>query len=634
MRNLSRLLCTLTLWSLAACGGCGDNNGGSPANNGDQPVDERGFRRVLAQMCDYMERCPSDHYAIAYRSRGECVDILDFVLTCRVTEEGDDDTQTYSVEDMPVTVSDAQRQACVEWLNNVDCAGTLGGDDNPCNFLGAAFDDDDDDDERGALRGQSCERDNCIDGLECIDSAQSTEEIDYCRICVAPGGPGAPCIEPSRPCEEGLTCNWEIGLCDYPLEEGEDCSSGTRPCREGTFCTYDTRICTALYADGMSCLYEDRPSDQFCASGFCNANTGECDGAGLEGDSCGDDADCRSGQLLSCEAGKCEGPRPAGAACTEDAQCANRQCDADSGKCGLPDGSECRDDTECQSQFCSRRDFPGTCEPPRALGESCDGGGCGENVCSYDSNHNFQSCMLACTEQADCPAEHRCDGYACQPIQPDGGPCRDGEDCLSGWCSDITETCGQKPAIGDPCTGYGECYPRGYCSNGVCTARSGPGEACASLDSCLEPYLCLDGKCELMSLSCQPAAPGEMCTWLRVCDETAYCDPLDGFTCKRKVDSGASCQRSEECLGDLVCVYGPEGGTCAAPGSAGDDCTTLACGPDLYCDRSTRICGELKDPGEPCSDEDECKGEAYCDGQVCQLDNPEPECVLPEEVPQ
>jgi len=177
----------------------------------------------------------------------------------------------------------------------------------------------------------------------------------------------------------------------------------------------------------------------------------------------------------------------------------------------------------------------------------------------------------------------------------------------------------------------------------------------------------MEGRCQMMNLECQPAKAGQMCAYLRVCDESSYCDLMGGIVCKPRAGEGGECFSTETCQGDLYCAAGTTGMECRARQGEGESCTSAAeCQPGLFCALTAAgtsmactagpagqpcnygsstcpegyfcsthdVCEPLRTLGEDCSDSFEpCVPELYCDssdgcsarpgeGQECDYSTP------------
>ena len=191
--------------------------------------------------------------------------------------------------------------------------------------------------------------------------------------------------------------------------------------------------------------------------------------------------------------------------------------------------------------------------------------------------------------------------------------------------------CRTQPGLGDACASW-ECPPYAYCLNGTCVSRKMPGAGCdeAFYDDaeCLAPAICRNGKCVTMPLECIPGQPGEMCTFLMVCSEDAYCDLLDNFTCKKRSKAGEACTltmwRADTCVTGAFC----QEDVCVAYAQLGEDCSTGPCDPRTsYCESTT--CAEKKYAGELCTNDSECIDDD-CDYQGDDTNRCGGPCKMPE----
>jgi len=541
------------------------------------------------------------------------------------------------------------------------------------------------------VAGQSCEQASCVDGLQCLDlnsyPGYPVEQTDYCRTCVAPSQAGGECAAAATYCDYSdpdhpLYCSATTGKCTAPLGAGGTCTAQQVPCGDdfycdqtsgtclarltadatcveydqrcavGLHCSVDRLVCAAPEADGAGCY-----QDVECATGFCNQRLlgdpsgefGQCDPAGLEGDPCVDYRDCRNNGECVTAVGMCIvermdgapcvrdfqcwdhycdpidrhcGKRTAGETCTVDGDCARGYCDPTSLRCGHADGDTCSTDSDCQSNKCDYSNTD-TCLPVRALGENCNGDAeCASGKCWGSV------CVVRCYGDEQCATGEHCDwnSNVCLPPGDAGALCDLDEHCLSGWCNP-DGYCQVKPGLGDPCTGYGDCYPRGFCNNGFCQEKHGPGEECSSYDSCFDPYICLEQRCRRIGLECAPAPAGSMCTFLMVCADDAYCDRMDNFTCKARHALGQLCGSSDECLRGLVC----SAQACTTPPSVDQPCLDgSVCASGLWCDSmaSPATCRARLADGQPCDRDTECLSN-NCNGTSCQPPYGTPTCVMP-----
>jgi hypothetical protein len=639
-------------------GACPEDPGGDGGdNNGGQgKATPQELQGVLGAMCDFIERCPDALYPIGYRDRGECIDILYWLFSCRIVDVGGDRTEPRRFD---ISLSEDERNQCAAYFAGLSCedVACIAGDgecDNGgevCSGLASSFsvNDDNSDSDGAAGPGQECRYGydtSCRDGYYCRQGQyDESAQAMGCSVCLARAGVGESCVDwtggDQPPCDEGLFC--------LPQDEANADYRCVAPQPVGAECT-----------DGLH-----------CQSGFCQSPSFTCSDGGNLGDACEPPepwgAACRQG--LYCEANVCAARKVPGSPCVENVECENGYCDSDNGICGLADGSPCQDyrSYECQSQYCESATE--TCQPSKGLGEGCsENNECGAHVCA-----NY-TCAVGCNLDSECESGQYCDWdswpSSCQTLRENGQSCYDDESCASGYCT-FDDVCASRPQLGDSCSGWGDCPPGTYCDDGSCAPRLGPDADCSGYDSCLEPYLCLSGTCTLISLSCELAPAGEPCAYLQFCESDAFCDATRDFTCRRRYPVGAPCNRDEECQGDGHCAYDEArgemlcqarpglnevcepygtpcvegaacvGGTCQESSDTfcyehtdcagtefcswetercqprrgeGDPCDTYdaPCDANSYCDWSTDICMPRPGAGGPCDSDTGCLAGSYC----------------------
>ena len=218
-----------------------------------------------------------------------------------------------------------------------------------------------------------------------------------------------------------------------------------------------------------------------------------------------------------------------------------------------------------------------------------------------------------------------------------GSSCKMDEECSSGWCD-----------TGNSCPG-------------VCAEPAKEGEACGDTP-CAEGLACLEGTCKPEP---PPAELGEDCSNVS-CAYGLYCD--DQLVCQQRLPRDAACEKDDQCDPGLLCIQGTcqqpvlvtqegepcdadEGrfcdmdaglwcsmgraGTCEKFRQEGEKCldlqnrTFVACDftKDLYCDADLRnptsdgYCRPLKDDGQGCTRDEECKSHT-CESGSCQPYDP------------
>jgi len=476
-------------------------------------------------------------------------------------------------------------------------------------------------------RSMRClDRTTCVtpkaDGAACLLSEECASWLCLEGACFTLGEVGAACVATVQ-CEDRLFCDADSASCQPQRGPGEACA-GDDACRYG-YC--DPLALRCGLASGEACAH-DTSCQGFCDGALCAERR-------ADGEACARDAEC----VHYCERGTCRLDRPYGSECRADEECEGGLCTYawSSMRCRAP--GQCFENEQCDaSQYCDD-DWPATCEARRADGEPCDrwedqcehfcyGSTCVARLPSGEECSADQDCIGGlcqdgrCTEPGLCHSDQDCAAgqvcsyssypYRCTDPRPDGSGCEEDRECASGWCSDFSEVCKTRPRLGEACGPY-ECPPEGYCLNGTCVARKRPGAACdASFTGdleCLAPSFCRFGVCEVMRLTCEPGPAGGQCTMLMVCEQGAYCDFLDGFTCKAQSAIGQRCESlmwANTCRPGSYCADG----TCQAYAGEGQSCAGRACALTHRCDPATTTCRPLKYQGEPCEEDEECLGDS------------------------
>jgi hypothetical protein len=270
----------------------------------------------------------------------------------------------------------------------------------------------------------------------------------------------------------------EQGDCDYPAfcqRDSESASTGTcaarpvvgEPCGQrhnlGNYCQSDSvdagsrYVSCSRYVTGETgeCYFSSPRLDERCF-GSCE------DGAYCDEPEYGAGGTCRAGGALGAS---CEYDDPWGSECLRGLYC--KYLGADGGY-----GSQCR--------------------PLEAVG----------NACSYSG----------------CVADARCVDQLCVPLGTTGAACAYSSDCASTHFCGEQETCVERGARGETCSGYDSCLAGMSCSIGVCMGSGPRGALCSYSSDCLSGLGCLDGVCveaeceEKVSSSC--ADQGWLPTWL------------------------------------------------------------------------------------------------------------------------
>jgi hypothetical protein len=90
------------------------------------------------------------------------------------------------------------------------------------------------------------------------------------------------------------------------------------------------------------------------------------------------------------------------------------------------------------------------------------------------------------------------------------------------------------------------------------------------------------------------------------CGKDLYCDTAV-YQCKLLPTLGAQCQQSSyRCKEPFFCNTRISPYVCAEPASVGEDCTSVPCYPDGFCDTVTRRCKPKLPDGAACTSSTEC----------------------------
>ena len=237
-----------------------------------------------------------------------------------------------------------------------------------------------------------------------------------------------------------------------------------------------------------------------------------------------------------------------------------------------------------------------------------------------------ESCALAVVGSkelgADCIIDSECASNYC--FEED---CED--ECCEGTCEEHPHdnTWGEP---GDPCDSETPCNSEGYCREGTCAKVIAEGEVCDEPNACAAGLYCSFDQLQIGRLppappTCRPL-PDEGDDCLApveappTCGHGLYCD-FELFTCTPVGEVGDDCEPrrfGSTCLPSLYCDG--ESDTCQELPAAGESCDeTERCYLDSYCafdpEEETLECVTLKDNGDECDDEDECKS-GYCDKET------------------
>jgi hypothetical protein len=376
---------------------------------------------------------------------------------------------------------------------------------------------------------------------------------------------------------------------------------GAEGCVQSTPVTCASGACN-LKANGCTCRTgDDCPPSVECLNGSCGLRAlGALCGADSEcaSDHCVESVCCESSCGSGCQTcsaavalGRCVA-RPVGARPRDPANCPTDAPDT----CGL-DGT-CDGSGACR-YYIGSTCVPGTCAGNTVFGAfSCDGTGrCMPSVTNqlclpYSCDATTGSCFQACTNDAQCDAQHPCDltTGSCGKAAA-GAHCNSGADCPSGLCVDDVccsvaceggcVACNLPGRLGS-CAPIdaGKPDPRGVClDHGSSTC--GPNGTCDGVGGCASYALdtqCLAPSCESNLLSVAGS-----------CDGSGTCRPGNVINCYpfRCVDGvcTASCESDDDCTPGNHCLNGScgakgPGQSCVSPG----ECASNNCVDGVCCD--------------------------------------------------
>jgi hypothetical protein len=219
----------------------------------------------------------------------------------------------------------------------------------------------------------------------------------------------------------------------------------------------------------------------------------------------------------------------------------------------VAEGGDCYIDEQCVSEVCAALPCP----------QECCLGACAAAAAPVGVG---ESCL-----SAKCVTEAYCDDFVCAPLEAQGSPCSDDDNCQLGLAcfslGDGPSTCQPLPAEGEACDtsffGFGGCNSLGLVcdpATGTCETWLFLGDACGPGSTRCSPYY-LTCDAETNTCALLPDV-GEPC--VEACRGDLYCDyegvPAAGVCAARKAD-GASCTDDSHCVGD----------TCTEAGLCGTD---------------------------------------------------------------
>ena len=354
--------------------------------------------------------------------------------------------------------------------------------------------------DANCVAGRYCAVDNTckpqkLEGATCNAVAGGDCRLDGCAVCASGG------------CADGFCCDTACaGPCDVCAASLGAVANGV--CTTAPSGYLGSPSCGDYLCDGSSSLCPTScASDTDCAaSGFCRASDHTCQPDQANGAACASASACQSGHCVDgvCCDTACDGLCQA---CTK----ANKGGAGPDGLCGnVGPGLDPRDD--CEDQGAASCSFDGSCNGAGACRLYGTGTACGQTQC------------VGNTVKGDV-----CDGAGtCTPNQS-GGDCSPFA-CAQGACKTSCET-------------NLDCAPTFTCNAGLCsslieavcmddhTVRDGEGNTrdcgnykcavdrcntdCKSIDDCVSPAACDEGKCVVIvkepseeSAGCGCSLPG------------------------------------------------------------------------------------------------------------------------------
>ena len=386
-----------------------------------------------------------------------------------------------------------------------------------------------------------------------VDTGESDAGSDADDTTDGSADPGDPCLETEcfidDACVEGLALNADnpCEICLVARSRTEWSANDDAPCDDGDACTLGE------YCFEGACTAPLRTCDNgnVCTAGTCNADSGECEFAPVEG-TCDDNNACTIGD--TCADGACGGTGTR--ACDDGNPCTVERCDPELGCVSEPaDGISCDD-----GNFCTVEDtcFAGTCAAGAPA--DCDD----DNLCTVDRCIPATGCDYAPLDYL-CADENPCTDETCDPTQGcvypfNNDPCDDGDLCTS------VDTCTGGACLGslvDP----NDANP---CTNDFCDPLGGNFYedntfVCDDNNACTVGDICAEGGCVAGTtpLTCED---DNVCT-------DHFCDPATG--CGINFNT-APCNDNNVCTIEDTCGSGSCGGSTISCDD-GNDCTADSC---------------------------------------------------------
>ncbi len=172
----------------------------------------------------------------------------------------------------------------------------------------------------------------------------------------------------------------------------------------------------------------------------------------------------------------------AGVSCTSNSQCCDGNCDSFQNRCGAANGTSCTLISDCAGGQCATAPGP---------------------VCR---NECRSSLGLPCIADTDCfPGLSYCDlgTGLCAQTRALNAACTVGNQCITGYCPNLSHVCTITGTIGQPCNSGDDCFTMGTLTECDENCPRGAGWCCIiSGQSCTADSQCCDGTCMSGSNQC------------------------------------------------------------------------------------------------------------------------------------
>ena len=404
---------------------------------------------------------------------------------------------------------------------------------------------------------------------------------------------------------------------DDDLDKDVDCADsdcdGRDGCEYGTELTCDDGVdndCDTLTdCDDLDCDGDVCAPNAICSSSTCScspATWDDCNGDVGDGDS-GDGCECDVSGDNVCYGEVCCTPE------SESTTCSGKGCGTVINNCGQEVNCGSCSLGTCNTGVCQYKDCDASCNCNYVDGDYSD-------ICSVNSDCEL-ACNDSCDPLADCctgslvctdtgGADYRCRDSAC----PEETDCA----CCIPDCTGLE--CGPDPICGVEC---GPCIGGGTCNIGVCQYKACSEESCiwfdgdvadecaSDPDCVIETYTCLacDGtdcveqefaepcvdECNTCtSLGCECGTHNNGCGGTIDCGDCLICEVCDGCNCVPDICTCPDCNASGECVSTEMCCPCPETPIC----DNDDDCACIESGVCLPGDVEACCLSPSDDP--PC----------------------------------